>query len=83
MYIDSHIYHAFGGEEQQPTPWRNIDYTCQKDAPLIAQHTNTDWTIVGEWSLATGVCMCACVHVCVGIGGLLCCRMFASSLSWW
>lgn len=54
VYIDSHIYHAFGGDRQQPTPWTNIAYTCRNDLPMIQNHFATDWTIVGEWSLATG-----------------------------
>ena len=54
VYIDSHIYHAFGPPEEQPTPWQNIQYTCKNDVPKIMGHTNTDWTIVGEWSLASG-----------------------------
>lgn len=54
VYLDTHIYHCFGGPRQASTPWGNIQYTCQNDLPMIAQHVWSDWTIVGEWSLATG-----------------------------
>ena len=69
VYIDTHIYHCFGGVRQQPTvfcmhfvpscgdapqPWGNVQYTCQNDLPMIQQHVWSDWTIVGEWSLAIG-----------------------------
>jgi hypothetical protein len=52
VYIDTHIYHAFGGARQGPTPWSNVWYTCNSDLPMINSASWTDWTIVGEWSLA-------------------------------
>jgi hypothetical protein len=61
VYIDTHIYHAFGGDRQQPTPWTNVAYTCKNDGPMIATHFSTDWTIVGEWSLAIGERCCPLV----------------------
>lgn len=54
VYIDSHLYQCFGGESQQPTPWLNIQYACNVSGPSIREHTWADWSVVGEWSLATG-----------------------------
>lgn len=54
VYLDTHIYHAFGGPRQASTPWGNVAYTCLHDVPMLAGMTRTDWVITGEWSLATG-----------------------------
>lgn len=69
VYIDTHIYHAFGGPSDVSTPWGNIQYTCQSSLPMIAQHVWSDWTIVGEWSLAFGPA--TPLNVLDGVGWLL------------
>ncbi len=53
-YIDSHIYHCFGGERQQSEAWSNVMYACKHDGDMIRSKTNRLPTVVGEWSLATG-----------------------------
>lgn len=52
VFFDTHIYHCFGGVRDQPTPWANVAYTCEQDAPLLAGLTKQDWVLTGEWSLA-------------------------------
>jgi hypothetical protein len=55
VLLDTHIYHCFGGPRQQPTPWAHVAYTCLRDRPFIAGAVQRDWTVVGEWSCATGL----------------------------
>uniref|UniRef100_A0A6B2L8G9 glucan 1,3-beta-glucosidase n=1 Tax=Arcella intermedia TaxID=1963864 RepID=A0A6B2L8G9_9EUKA len=52
VYLDTHLYHCFGGDRDKSAPYANIDYTCQQDKPMLAGLTQRDWTIVGEWSNA-------------------------------
>eukprot|EP00698_Gefionella_okellyi_P009610 TRINITY_DN2462_c0_g1_i1.p2 TRINITY_DN2462_c0_g1~~TRINITY_DN2462_c0_g1_i1.p2 ORF type:complete len:396 (+),score=69.22 TRINITY_DN2462_c0_g1_i1:30-1217(+) len=52
VYIDTHIYHCFGGPYASLSPWDNVHYTCTTDRQMIAAHTWADWTITGEWSMA-------------------------------
>lgn len=52
VYLDTHLYHAFGGPTANLSPWQQIAYTCTTDGPNLKAHTWADWTVVGEWSLA-------------------------------
>jgi len=53
VLIDSHIYDAFGGPTASMKPWDIVRYTCGTVAPDLLTRTDRDWTVVGEWSMAT------------------------------
>lgn len=53
VLIDSHIYDAFGGPTASMKPWDIVRYTCDTVGPDLLKRTDRDWTVVGEWSLAT------------------------------
>lgn len=50
ILIDTHLYHCFGGYDQL-TNWGQVNYTCSVDLPRLAAQTDTDWVVVGEYSL--------------------------------
>ena len=51
---DSHIYHAFGGDRQQPTPWTNIAYTCRNDLPMIQSVWPLNAAVRGQVMIVKG-----------------------------
>ena len=49
VLLDTHLYRCFGGGNLEP--YENIVSVCEQTKPMLANLTQRDWTVVGEYSL--------------------------------
>jgi glucan 1,3-beta-glucosidase len=52
IYLDSHLYHCFGGPMTDLPPWGHANYACTVDGAALARRTDRPWGLAGEWSLS-------------------------------